>query len=203
MHGRAARSAYADAKSLSLLAGAAVAAITGRFSHMTYLQELPADFWDEVARTMDDKTKASLALASAVGWKRPWAPHALATHRFALARHQLAMKLLPVDPFYILTMPDYPAPVPPIRGFWPWWKWAHCKRGATAYVDHVLRNCDSRIEVHRCHHGWSVLYVRCVKPPPRKPRSSWLASFMNEYTLLGREEYTPNCGYIGAPPRLG
>ena len=62
------------------------------------------------------------------------------------------------------------------------------KRGAVAYVDRVLRHCDSRIEVRRSDHG-SVLYVRCVKPPPRKPRSSSLATFMNEYTLMGRDEY--------------
>ena len=190
------RSAHADAKSLSLLAGAAVAAITGRFSHMTCLQELPADLWDEVARTMDDKTKASLALASAIGWRRPWAPHALATRRFAWARDQLAMKLRPADPYFILTWLDYPAPdstPPPIHGFWPWWRWENKwwkvgKRGAVAYVDRVLRHCDSRIEVRRSDHG-SVLYVRCVKPPPRKPRSSSLATFMNEYTLMGRDEY--------------
>ena len=196
VHGRAATRAYADAKSLSLLAGAAVAAITGRFSHMTCLQELPADLWDEVASTMDDKTKASLALASAVGWKRPWAPHALATHRFAWARHQLAMKLRPADPYMIITMPSYPAPAntpPPVCGFWPWWRkqlWpCYCKRGTTAYVDRVLRHCDSRIEVRRCDHGLSVLYVHCVNPPPRKPRSSSLATYMNDITLMGREEY--------------
>ena len=190
------RSAHAHAKSLSLLAGAAVAAITGRFSHMTCLQELPAELWDEVACTMDDETKASLALASAVGWKRPWAPHALATHRFAWARHQLAMKLRPADPYMIITMPSYPAPAntpPPVCGFWPWWRkqlWpCYCKRGTTAYVDRVLRHCDSRIEVRRCDHGLSVLYVHCVNPPPRKPRSSSLATYMNDITLMGREEY--------------
>ena len=168
------------------------------------MQDLPSELWDVVACTLDDESKAALALASSIGWTRPWAPHALTSHRFAYAQHQLAMKLHCVDPFYIFTMPKFRKnpnahdglgyKPPPMRGFWPWSRHVphlhgRYKAESAAYVERILRHCDSRIEVRRevlafdaPNAASRILYVHFVKSPPRKPRSEWLANYKNGVT---------------------
>ena len=179
------------------------AACTRSLTAREVMQDLPSELWDVVACTLDDTSKAALALASAIGWTRPWAPHALTSHRFAYARHQLAMKLHRVDPFYIFTMPklqkdpnvidDLGYKPPPMRGFWPWSRHVHLhgryKHESAAYVERILRHCDSRIEVRRevlafdaPNAASRTLYVHFVKSPPRKPRSEWLAAYKNGVT---------------------